>query len=472
MPARHGARASGIGKSRLAGELVATVADRATVVSGRCLPYGEGITYRPLAEIFREGGAEDELDAILQAGAPEEIAWSVRKAFEQLARERPLAVVVEDIHWAEETMLDLLEHLVDWTRDAPILLICLARPELIVLRPAWGGQPASETVTLEPLSAAESDELVGELSRRSNVDPGNRARIVEIAEGNPLFVEQLLVLLAEEGDLDHVPATIQALLAARLDALPDEEREVLERASVVGLEFEWDALAKLSPDGRRPGGATLATLVRKELIQPHESIEDAFRFRHVLIRDAAYGRIPKELRAELHERFAGWLDGRGDEFDEVIGYHLEQAYLSLAGLGRPGERGSRLAARGAELLEACGRRARARGDAAAAENLIERSVVLLPEDDPRGVGLLPLFGRLRRDGGHLDRAEAVLSEAEERARSAGLRSVEADARLALAEIRFHRRGPAGIGREELLRVVGESVQVFTEVGDERGSLAL
>ena len=169
----------------------------------------------------------------------------------------------------------------------------------------------------------------------------------------------------------------------------EEEREVLERASVVGLEFEWDALAKLSPDGRRPGGARLATLVRKELIQPHEVIEDAFRFRHVLIRDAAYERIPKELRSELHERFADWLDGRGDEFDEVIGYHLEQAYLCLAGLGRPGERGSRLAARGAELLEACGRRAYARGDAAAAENLVERAIALLPEDDRHRVGLLP-----------------------------------------------------------------------------------
>ena len=163
----------GIGKSRLAGELVAMVAGRARVVSGRCLPYGEGITYWPLAEIFREGGAEDELEAILQAGAPEEIAWSVRKAFERLARERPLAVVVEDIHWAEETMLDLLEHVVDWTRDAPILLLCLARPDLIDLRPAWGGQPGAEMVTLEPLSAAESDELVGELARRSDVDAGD-----------------------------------------------------------------------------------------------------------------------------------------------------------------------------------------------------------------------------------------------------------------------------------------------------------
>ena len=458
----------GIGKSRLADELVAMVADRARVVSGRCLPYGEGITYWPLAGIFREGGIEDELDKILQAGAPEEIAWSVRKAFERLARERPLAVVVEDIHWAEETMLDLLEHLADWTRDAPILLLCLARPDLIDLRPAWGGQPGSETLMLEPLSAAESDELVGELARRSDVAAGTRARIVEMAEGNPLFVEQLLALLAEEGDLDHVPATIQALLAARLDALPREEREVLERASVVGLEFEWDALAKLSPDGRRPGGATLATLVRKDLIGSHEVIEDAFRFQHALIRDAAYERIPKELRSELHERFAGWLDGRGDEFDEVIGYHLEQAYLCLAGLGRPGERGSDLAAHGAELLAGCGRRARARGDASAAENLIERAVALLPEDDAHRVGLLPLLGRLCRERGHLDRAEAVLSEAEERARSTGRRGVAADASLALADLRFHQRGPTGIGRDECLRVIDEAVKVFTEIGDESG----
>ena len=458
----------GIGKSRLAGEFVAMVADRARVLCGRCLPYGEGITYWPLAGIFRESSAGDELDAILQEGAPEEIAWSVRKAFERLAREQPLAVMVEDIHWAEATMLDLLEHLADWTRDAPILLLCLARPDLIDVRPAWGGRPGSETVTLEPLSEAESDELIGELTRRSGVDAADRARIVAIAEGNPLFVEQLLALLAEEGDLDHVPATIQALLGARLDSLGDEEREVLEQASVVGLEFEWDALAKLSRDRRRPGGATLAKLVRKELIQPHEAIQDAFRFRHMLIRDAAYERIPKELRSELHERFAAWLDGRGDEFDEVIGYHLEQAYLCLAGLGRPGERGSRIAARGAELLEACGRRAYARGDAAAAENLIERATALLPEDDTHRLGLLPLLGRIRRERGHLDMAEALLSEAERRAQMAGLRGVAADARLALADLRFHRRGPDGMGRNDVLRVVDETIKVFTEVGDEAG----
>ena len=204
-----------------------------------------------------------------------------------------------------------------------------------------------------------------------------------MAEGNPLFVEQLLAMLAEGGEADRVPSTIQALLAARLDGLPDEERDLLERASVVGLEFEWEALGELAPDRRRPPGTQLATLVRKELIRPHEAIEDTFRFRHMLIRDAAYERIPKELRSDLHERFADWLDGRGEEFDEIVGYHLEQAYRSVAELGPAGDRAPRLAERAAERLAASGRRADARGDTHAAANLLERAIALLPSDDGR-----------------------------------------------------------------------------------------
>ena len=229
----------------------------------------------------------------------------------------------------------------DWTRDAPLLLLCLARPDLIDVRPTWGGRPQAETLTLEPLSPAESDELIdGARQSTPQLAVDTRARIGEVAAGNPLFVEQLLAMLAEGGDPERVPPTIQALLAARLDSLPEEERDVLERASVVGLEFEWEALGELAPDRRRPAGAQLAALVRKELIRPHEAIEDTFRFRHMLIRDAAYERIPKELRSELHERFAGWLDGRGEEFDEIIGYHLEQAYRCLAELGPTRREGS------------------------------------------------------------------------------------------------------------------------------------
>src|SRR4029450_434281 len=227
----------GIGKSRLARELAGTLAGRAAVLSGRCLPYGEGITYWPLIEIFREAGAEDELAAALSAATPEDLFWSVRKALERRAREHPVAMVVEDIHWAEPTLLDLLEHLLDWTRDAPLLVVCLARPDLIDLRPTWGSQSPAETLRLEPLSPAQSDELIEELLGHSELSVDGRARVREVAAGNPLFVEQLVAMIEEGGDPTDVPPTIQALLAARLDSLPDDEREILERAALVGPGF-------------------------------------------------------------------------------------------------------------------------------------------------------------------------------------------------------------------------------------------
>ncbi len=307
----------GIGKSRLARGLESALAGEATVLYGRCLPYGDGITYWPLVEIFREADAEDELTTALSAGAPEEIFWLVRKAFEERSRQRPLVLVVEDVHWAETTFLDLVEHLADWTRDAPLLLLCLARPELLDERPGWSGRA---TIALEPLSEAESEELIEEILGGSQLADRERGRVQAVAEGNPLFLEQFLAMLAEGGDVEHVPATMHALLASRLDGLPDEERDLLEHASVVGLEFEWQALAELHPDRRRPPGAQLAGLVRKELIQPHEVLGDTFRFRHMLIRDAAYERTPKELRSHLHERFADWLESRGEAFEEIVGY--------------------------------------------------------------------------------------------------------------------------------------------------------
>ena len=458
----------GIGKSRLASELAAMLADEASVLTGRCLPYGEGITYLPLVEIFREAGAEEELAAAFATGAPEEIFWSVRKALERRARERPVALVVEDIHWAEPTLLDLIEHLLIWTQNAPILIICLARPELIDARPAWGGQEQAETLTLEPLTPTESHELMENLLPHSELGADTRARISGLAAGNPLFVEQLLAMIAEGGDPAQVPATIQALLAARLDALPPEERGLLERAAVVGLEFEWDALRELAADGLRPAGAQLATLVRRELIRPHEVIEDAFRFRHILIRDAAYKRISKALRSELHERFAGWLNGRGEEFDELIGYHLEQAYHSLTGLGRPSVRAQALGERAAERLAASGRRAYDRGDTRATVNLLERAAGLVPVEDRRRLGLLPSLGRALWEEGHPERADAVLSEAVTRGRAAGARAVVADASVALSELRLHRPAQTGVGRADVFRDVRAAVQVFEEVGDEAG----
>jgi predicted ATPase/class 3 adenylate cyclase len=451
----------GIGKSRLAREVSAVIDAEASVLTGRCLPYGEGITYWPMVEIFREAGAEDELEAALSAGAPEEIFWSVRKALEQRAREHPLALVVEDIHWAEPTLLDLAEHLGHWTRDAPVLLLCLARPELLDERPAWRG----ESMTLEPLSDVESEELIENLLGEAPLDDDARARIRETAEGNPLFVEQLLAMLADGGDPGHVPPTIHALLEARLDALPEPERHVLECAAVIGHDFEWDALGELSPDRRRPSGARLAALVRNELILPHDAIADTFSFRHALIRDAAYARLPKELRSDLHERFARWLDGRGEEFEEIVAYHLEQAYSWLAELGPPDERAVDLAERASARLASSGRRANARGDAPAAANLFERAAALLPPDHPERLALLPVLGRALRETAQMTRAEAVLTEAVESAATAGNDVVAANASLTLADLGLH---AAKLSRQETLAEVEAAMRAFGEHGDDAG----
>ncbi|MGN6169389.1 MAG: ATP-binding protein, partial [Solirubrobacteraceae bacterium] len=460
----------GIGKSRLASELAAELKGDATVLSGRCLPYGEGITFWPLVEIFREGGAEQELETALGAGAPEEIFGFVRKALERRARERPLALIVEDIHWAESTLLDLLEHLALWTRDAPLLLVCLARPELIDKRPALSGQ----MIALEPLSPEESDQLIEALVGDSELELDRRARLGELAAGNPLFVEQLLAMLAEGGDPERIPPTIHALLAARVDALSKEERELIEEASVIGLEFEWDALAQLAPGRQRPPGAQLAALVRKELIRPHDAIEDAFSFRHILIRDAAYERIPKELRFELHERFAGWLEGRGEEFEEIVAYHLEQAYRSLVELRPLDAQARALGDRAAQLLAASGGRADARGDTRAAANLLQRAVALLPAEQPRRLALLPSLGRAHYQAGQIQEADTVLSEALQTARARGVRAVAVDAGLALGFLRFassFATADEAVAHRELVRREVEDAMPFYEQSNDESGLA-
>ena len=457
----------GIGKSRLAREVAADLGDAAVVLSGRCLPYGEGISYWPLREIFASAGAEDELDEALSAPSPDDVFWTVRKALEARARERPLALVVEDIHWAEPTLLDLIEHLADWAR-APLCLLCLARPELLDERPQWAGARSNaELVTLEPLGETESEQLIQGLLGDSALDQETRSRIGSIAEGNPLFVEQLVATLSAGEDADAVPSTIQALLAARLDTLSAEERDVLERAAVIGHDFEWEALARLSHEGRRPSGALLSALVRKELIRPHAAIEDTFQFRHMLIRDAAYERLSKERRAELHERFANWLDGRGEEFDEIVGYHLEQAHRYLTELGPAGERARVLAERGSAMLAPSGARAHSRGDDLAAANLLGRAAELLPRDSEARRKLLPQLGRAIRDAGDIEGAGAVLAEALELGAAADDRVVVADATVALVDVQIHLQE---LERDEVLRRLEGAIEDLVAL-DDRAALA-
>jgi len=223
---------------------------------------------------------------------------------------------VDDIHWAEPALLDLLEYMAGFSSDAAILLLCLARPDLFDLRPSWAAPRRGATlVSLDPLDADESASLVGGLLRDGGLPASVQRRIVETADGNPLFVEQLLAMLADDSEAADtaVPPTIQALLAARIDRLEPEERAVVQRASVEGRLFHRGALAQLLPnsDGAGLGGILLA-LARKEFVRPDRSLfpgDDGFRFNHVLIRDVAYASMPKELRADLHVRLADWLEG-------------------------------------------------------------------------------------------------------------------------------------------------------------------
>jgi tetratricopeptide (TPR) repeat protein len=381
---------AGVGKSRLAAEFL--VSAEAPVFRGRCLSYGEGITYWPVVEVIKQIGSLPTDDAArplrsllgetAEPASADEIAWAFRKLLEQEASRQPVVCVLDDLHWAEETLLDLVEHVADLSRDAPILLLCMARPELLERRPSWaGGKWNATTVLLEPLDADETEQLLAELG---GVDSELRARIVQVAEGNPLFVEEMLVLARDSKSANvDVPPTIQALLAARLDQLDLAERTVLEHGSVEGRLFHRGAVAAMA-DGDGKVDERLRSLVRKELVRPDRPQfpgEDAYRFRHLLIRDAAYDALPKRVRADLHRRFAAWLEEHGQdlvELDEILGYHLEQAARYLGEVGRPDVD---LAVAASDRLAVAGRRARWRYDRRAAHLLLQRAFDLTERPD-------------------------------------------------------------------------------------------
>src|SRR5438552_1884615 len=477
---------AGVGKTRLVSELLGEAGTYANVVAGRCLPYGDGITFSPLTELIRCLGGEqavadavrDEPDAALiverlhvlggSGVAPqEELFWAVRRLFEALARSRPLLVVLEDVHWAEPMLLDLVEHVSRWSRNAPILLLCVARKELLEERPQWEGV----RLRLEPLSTGEAAQLLEALDGGGILSPELRARVAEVAQRNPLYTEQLVAMLSEEAratvELVALPPTIQALLAARLDRLPPFDRELLERAAVIGKEF-WPGAVAAVGSGDETLGTTLLELVRRDLVEPAMSSipgEDGFRFRHALIRDAAYAGIPKRTRAELHERFAGWLELH-DGSDELLGYHLEQAYRYRDELGTLDDQARSIGERAGELLTPAGRRALARDDVPAAVNLLERGVALLPRTSgSRGFALLELAVALMRSGAFAA-AEGVLEEALALARAEGDRRLEL---RTLMEREFFRIfSNAETPAEQVTRIAKEAIPELEAFGDHSG----
>jgi class 3 adenylate cyclase/tetratricopeptide (TPR) repeat protein len=470
--------AAGVGKSRLTAEFVASLAE-VPVVRGRCLSYGEGITYWPVVEVVLQLGqrpsdprAATAIAALLgesdEPATADEIAWAFRKLLEEAA---PVVCVFDDLHWAEATLLDLVDHVADWSRDAPILLVCIARPELLDRRSTWaGGKLNATTVLLEPLTPDETDELIERLLGDAGLDDALRTRIREAAEGNPLFVEQMLAMVAESPNGEVVvPPTIQALLAARLDQLDPSERGVLERGSVEGKIFHRGGVEALAPE--EPDVPTkLMALVRKELVRPDRAQlpgDDAFRFRHLLIRDAAYDSLPKSARAELHERFAAWLETHGAdliELDEILGYHLEQAHRYRVELGLGGEETKELARRAFERLAAAGERAYARLDDTGAAALLGRALPLLPLDD-RPVELVVMLSRARFHVGGLAAAIDELQEFITRAQETGDRGRELRGRLAHAWL-SHFAGR--LDSAEIVALIDESLSYFSERGDDAG----
>jgi DNA-binding SARP family transcriptional activator len=486
---------AGIGKSRLVHELAVQVAAEARVLTGRCLPYGDGITFWPLRELLAQAGAprgiRQELEALLDGeadagrvaewlagalgpGGPgtlaaPEIFWATRRLLETLARRRPLVVVLEDLHWAEPTFLDLAEAVAGQARQG-LLVIGVARPELLERRPAWAaGVPQAISVALGPLADDDAGAL---LSALAGAAPDSRGRLLEVAAGNPLFLEQLAASLGEPhwGESEpELPATIQALLAARLELLGPGERAVLWRAAVVGRDFTREAVAELLPDqARGPLGRHLRALAARGLLEappPAPGAPARFHFHHLLVQQAAYRAIPKSHRAELHERFAGWLEGQADE-DEIVGYHLEQAVRYRRELGPADDAVRRLAGRAAVLLEAAGTRAHARGDVPAAVGLLQRASSLLGADDPARARAETGLGAALLEAGRLDQADRALEDAGRIAQAAGDQRLAARARA--QRLLLGLQVDVGQATAEVGQALPELLGVFEEAADEVG----
>ena len=512
---------AGAGKSRLTTAFLEAVRSRATVLEGTCLSYGEGITFWPVSNILRDAADIAEDDSATAAHAKlvelapndadsaavvirllallgfapampgvEETFWAIRKLLDWLSRRRPLVVVFDDIHWAQPTLLDLIEYLADWSGSAPMLIVCQTRPELLDARPHWrAGTPNATTITASALSGAEIERLIRNLLDGVDLEAPARYRIVELAEGNPLYVEETLRMLADSGamrrgddewivdrDLSGFPIapTIDALLTSRLDRLERSERAIVEHASVIGRSFSGSTVGSLLAKGaERDLSGQLESLVRKELIRRDPSpqrVEDAFQFSHILIRDAAYNGVPKAARSQMHERLAGLMASERSavigEYEELLGYHLEQAYRLLVEIGMVTEQIAKLGRRASVPLASAGRRAFTRGDMPAAVNLLSRATRLLNANDQSRLELLPDLAFALMETGDFPGLQSVAAQTSAAASELGDAGLRAHAGILNLWIGLF-TNPEGWAAEAQ-RESTRAIATFEAVGDQRG----
>jgi DNA-binding SARP family transcriptional activator len=511
---------AGVGKTRLVAEFLTDARENATVLNGRCLSYGRDITFWPIAEMVRQAADIDDADLADEARAkvahlidaiddaefieeqmasvlglsgrapvPGEIFWAIRRFLETVARDRPLILVFDDIHWAETMLLDLVEHVAGASRGVPLLIVCMARVELVEQRPGWGGGRLDATnIVLGTLGRDESSLLIDNLLGPAEIDDEARERILEAGEGHPLFLEELVAMLVDEEllrwqdgrwiaspDLGEVPipATIRALIGARLDRLGTAERDVLEHASVVGQEFSEQNLAIFDGDRDRLRTRLDALEARDLLSVRRESPSTGrtFRFRHHLIRDVAYGAMSKAARARAHEAFGDHIEtsagSRVSEVEEIVGYHFEAAHRLRMELGVPESGAVSLADRAASRLRSAGLRALARNDNPAAVSLLGRALALLVEDDPARCELAWQLGSALIETGDLDRAVAVLEAGMLDARRLGDERAEWRIRLEQTDIGFW-RSPGATNTRETERVAIEAAEALGRLGDVAG----
>jgi class 3 adenylate cyclase/tetratricopeptide (TPR) repeat protein len=473
---------AGVGKSRLVGELVDWIGTRARATRGTCLSYGDGITYWPISQIVRDlAGLRDDhtadearelvpprlaqmLGLTEGSSTPEQTAEAIAEFLVEAARERPIVVLVDDIHWAEPALLELLARLPRMVA-APVLLVCLARPELLQDRSDW-----PVTIALEPLDADDVDALLDSL----DAPAGARVRIARAAAGNPLYAEELVAWVREGGDPGDLPTSLGALLGARLDQLEPGERDALERGAVEGELFHQAAVVELSDQPARPSVAGgLDELSRKDMIRltaaslAGEMI--AYRFKHILVRDAAYRATTKKLRATLHERYANWLEqragGRVGEYHEILGYHLESAYRYRAELGEPSPA---LALRAGHHLGAAGRNANARADVRGASTLLRRATALLPPDSLERLELLNELAYAVDQAGLMREARAIARELYEQATALGERRLAAHGKSYATPNPFFDPEADPVAAQAAFEDV---VATFTELGDQAGLAA-